>query len=98
MRIGLYTFNINPVASPEFMAELGRGAEERGFSTIWLPEHVVTFDEHASRCPLHRGWHARPFPWCRDARTLDHYGVPAGITSRIRLATGIAILPQRQPL
>jgi probable F420-dependent oxidoreductase len=97
-RIGLYTFNINPVASPEFLAELGRCAEERGFSTIWLPEHVVTFDEHESRCPYTEDGTLGLPHGVGLLEPLTTMGFLAAVTSRIRLATGVAILPQRQPL
>ena len=32
-----------PTVTPEYVAALGSGAEERGFASIWVPEHVVLF-------------------------------------------------------
>jgi alkanesulfonate monooxygenase SsuD/methylene tetrahydromethanopterin reductase-like flavin-dependent oxidoreductase (luciferase family) len=30
----------SPIATPEYLAALGSGAEDRGFASIWVPEHV----------------------------------------------------------
>jgi probable F420-dependent oxidoreductase len=98
MEIGLYIFNTNPVANPEFLTEVGRGAEERGFATIWLPEHVVTFDAAASRCPYTDDGTIGVPEGVGLLEPLTTMSYLAAVTSRVRLATGIAILPQRHPL
>ena len=51
MRAGLFAPFTNPFATPEYIEAFGRGAEERGFSSIWVAEHVVLFDEYASKYP-----------------------------------------------
>jgi probable F420-dependent oxidoreductase len=98
MKVGLFAFNINPVATPEYLAALGRGAEERGFATIWLAEHVVTFDEHESRCPYTDDGKLHLPPGTGFLEPFTALSYLAAVTTRIRLGTAIAILPQRQPL
>jgi probable F420-dependent oxidoreductase len=98
MQIGLFAPASNPFATPEYLAALGRGAEERGFHTIWLAEHVVLFDEYASR-----------YPYAADGKLpaggengildpFDTIAFLAAVTSRIRLGTGICLVPQRNPV
>lgn len=98
MKVGLFAFNINPVATPEYLAALGRAAEERGFGTIWLAEHVVTFDEHESSCPYTPDGKLHLPPGTGFLEPFTALAYLAAVTTRIRLGTGVAILPQRQPL
>ena len=84
-------FALNQTADPrKTLARIGPLAEELGYDSIWMGEHVVAPDP---RVP--------PSPMEPDDPILD--GVAAlsflaGITERIKLATGIVILPQRNPL
>ncbi len=98
MKIGLFSPFSNPIATPEYLSALGVAAEERGFCTLWAAEHVVLFDEYGSR-----------YPYSEDGRIpvegeigfLDPFcalNFLAAATSSIRLATGICLVPQRNPV
>jgi probable F420-dependent oxidoreductase len=74
--------------------------ERLNFSTVWAPEHVVLLDRYTSRYPYSTDSSGRflapteipigdPFP------TLTY---AAACTSRIRLATGICLVPEHNPL
>jgi probable F420-dependent oxidoreductase len=98
VKLGLFVPLTAPVATPDFVAVLGREAEAHGFDSLWLAEHVVLFDEHASRYPYARDGR---FPARGEAGFLDPFGAAgflAGLTSRIRLGTGICLVPQRNPV
>jgi probable F420-dependent oxidoreductase len=77
------------------MAELGRAAEERGFESLWVSEH--------SHIPVAR---RSPWPGGPDLPkmyydTLDPFvalASAASVTSRIRLATGICLIVERDPI
>ena len=77
---------------------LAGSAEKAGFESIWTVDHVVVPSGYRSRYPydpsgrLPSGEDA-PFP-----DPLIWLAYVAGTTSTIRLATGILILPQRNPL
>lgn len=81
----------------ELVAATGEIAEERGLHTLWVPEHVLLFDQYDSR-----------YPYSEDGKMPgDNSGLLetftaltwiAARTRRIRLATGICILPQRNPV
>ena len=48
MKLGVFAAMASPYADAEVIAALGRVAEERGIHSIWVPEHVVLFEEYAS--------------------------------------------------
>ncbi len=97
MNIGVMAPTVVPVCTGEFVQRVARRAEELGFHSIWAPEHVVLFEEYASR-----------YPYTEDGRIGGATGGPvdpfavltlaAAVTSRIRLGTGILLVPQRNPV
>jgi probable F420-dependent oxidoreductase len=98
MRVGLHALGIGPGADPEVIASVARAAEIHGFATLWVGEHVVMVDRPESRYPYSAdGTIAVP----AAADWLDPMiglGFAAALTSRIRLATGILLLPEHNPV
>jgi probable F420-dependent oxidoreductase len=84
-----------PVHPPE-LAVVGRRAEELGFESLWVGEHVVTPWELSEPYPGPTG---KP-PFLPNSRfvepfaTLSHL---AAVTSRVKLGTGVLILPLHSP-
>lgn len=75
--------------------ELARAAEARGFESLWLPEH--THIPAARRSPWPGGAELPKEYW----HTLDPFvalATAAAVTSRLRLATGICLLVERDPI
>ena len=98
MKVGLFTPLRSPVATPEFLSELGREVDERGFYSLWLGEHVVMFPEYESSYPGSRDGKFR-FP--AGSGLLDmvaSLGFLAAATRKVRLGTGICIVPQNNPV
>ena len=90
MKLGLFGINFGPCADPTVAARVAQAAEAAGYESVWTGEHVVLPDPQAPPSP------APPqTPMLDPAVAL---GFLAGHTRRIRLATGIIILPQRNPL
>ena len=95
MRIGVLIFLTDQTIGA---VELAREAEARGFESLWLPEH--------SHIPTSRvtPWAGRvdapPLPefyW----RTHDPFvalGACAAVTTELKLATGICLVAQRDPI
>jgi len=82
----------------EELRTIALAAEERGFAELYLGEHVVLFDAPASAYPATDD--GEPFfpataPLPDPVVTLAFL---AACTSRIRLATGVMLLPQRNPV
>ena len=79
------------------LSTVARRAEALGFASLWIPEHPVI--------PV---GHTTPFPGAADGVLPEHYNrwadpfialtVAAGVTNRIKLGTGICLLPERDPL
>jgi probable F420-dependent oxidoreductase len=98
MKIGFFAVGIADTARPEMITAIATNAERLGFSTVWAPEHVVLLENFASRYP-YSGDGKIPIP--TTTPLLDPFVAltyAAAHTSRIRLATGICILPERNPL
>jgi probable F420-dependent oxidoreductase len=98
MKVGLFAPLTNPFATPEYIQAMGAGAEERGFDSIWMAEHVVLFDEYASQYPYAADGRI-PVP--TESGMLDPFAALsflAACTKTIRLGTGICLVPQRNPV
>lgn len=89
MRFGLFGINMGACADPAVAANVARAAEDAGFDSVWTGEHVVLPDPQAPPSPAPPGT-----PFLDPAVALTWV---AAHTARIRLATGIVILPQRNP-
>ncbi len=98
MDVGVFVPLGNGNASPEILRTLGRSVEERGFESIWVPEHVVLFDEYESQYPYSPDGQ---FPGGADSGMLEPLTALtylAAVTDRVRLGTAICLVPQRNPV
>jgi len=98
MKFGIFAPLINPFATPEYLQALGPAAEERGFDSIWVAEHVLLFDEYESKYPYASDGR---IPVRAESGILDPFGALsylAAVTKTIRLGTGICLVPQRNPV
>lgn len=97
MQIGIFAPTTAPFIGPGFLSDLARGAESRGFSSIWVAEHILFFDDMNSTPPFADRSRLRSGPY----GLLDPFSVLSFLsatTTRIRLGTGMAIAPQRNPV
>src|SRR5919199_2408876 len=82
-------------ADPGALSALGQAAEELGFDSIWLSDHVVIPERMESTYPYGRWTTAADQPYLDPLAGLSFL---AGKTSRVRLGTHVLILPYRHPL
>ena len=90
MKLGLFGVNMGPSAAPAELVEIAHTAEAAGLESLWMGEHVVLPDPQRP-----------PSPMAPQDAALDPLAAltwVAAHTSTIRLATGIIILPQRNPV
>lgn len=98
MNVGLFALGIGTGARPEAILKTAAEAERRGVSTLWVGEHVVLFDRQDSKYPYAE---SGEFPLPGGADWLDPFitlTFAAAVTKTIRLATGICLVPEHNPL
>jgi probable F420-dependent oxidoreductase len=88
--IGLFALNQGATANREALGRLGSLAEELGYDSLWVGEHVVVPDPRRPPSPMD------PEDPILDG--LVSLAYLAAHTEHVRLATGIVILPQRNPV
>jgi len=98
VKFGLMFANTGPFVQPEGLTLLAQTAEEVGVESLWTVEHVAVPLGYESSYPYSRdgkmpGSEEAPIP---DPLVWLTYA--AAVTKKIKLATGIIILPQRSPL
>jgi probable F420-dependent oxidoreductase len=92
MKIGFFFFGTDYSMS---VVELARALEERGFESLFLPEH--THIPVSRRSP----WPGGPELPRQYSHTLDPFvalAAAAAVTQNLRLGTGICLLTERDPI
>src|SRR5215469_16431761 len=92
MRIGLYYF---PTDYGIDVRELARAAEERGFESLLLPEHTHI---PTSRRTPYPGGGELPKAYSHTHDPFVALAFAAAATTRILLATGVCLVPQRDTI
>ena len=90
MRLGLIHINMGPMSRPGDLVQAARAAEQAGFDSVWAGEHLVLPDPQVPPSPM--------VPQDPVLDSLLALTWAAAHTATIRLATGIVILPQRNPV
>ena len=98
MKFGLMYANAGPFAFPEMLTHLAQTAERVGVESLWTVEHVVIPVGYASTYPYDPSGKIQAPDQVPIPDPLVALGYVAAVTKKIRLATGIVILPQRHPL
>jgi probable F420-dependent oxidoreductase len=98
MKFGLGFANTVPFADGAGAARVASLAETAGFESLWTVEHVVFPDVYTSRYPYGRDGKMPAKPSTPMPDPLVWLTWVAAHTTRIRLGTGILILPQRNPV
>lgn len=97
MKIGLIGFNINTQNGAEIV-EVAQLAEAAGVESIWSYEHVMVPMEYESKYPYTPNGKMGVAPETTMIDPLIGLSVIAAATKKIRLGTGVNILPQSNPL
>jgi alkanesulfonate monooxygenase SsuD/methylene tetrahydromethanopterin reductase-like flavin-dependent oxidoreductase (luciferase family) len=85
IHLGAILPNYGPAVNPQELAGAATAAEEAGFDSVWVTDHLLVPAEHA--------------PVYGDiAEALVSLGFLAGRTQRIALGVSALVVPQRNPL
>src|SRR5258707_8003573 len=90
MKIGLFAINYGSCGNPASAVQVAQAAETAGFESVWTGEHIVLPDPMLPSFPL-----APETPMLDTVVTLTWI---AAHTKRLRIASGIIVLPQRNAL
>lgn len=90
MKIGLFAINFGTCGDPDAAVRVAQAAEGAGFESVWTGEHIVLPDPALPSFPL-----ATMTPLLDTTVALTWI---AAHTKRIRLGSGIIVLPLRNPV
>ena len=96
MKVGVLT-SFNAATSPDFIEGAGSVLDQSGLHCVWLPEHILFFEEYAEHYPNFGGDKLAAM----RAGLIDPFAALtflAAVTSRIRLGTAVCLVPQRNPV
>ena len=92
MKIGAVMFFTTDSMQP---APLGRALEERGFESLWVPEHTHIPSSRRSAYPASGGLVRAYYEIMDPFLALN---TAAAVTTKLRIGTGIALVTQRDPI
>lgn len=90
--IGIMSFNTDYGIRADHMAV---ALEDAGYESFWVPEHTHIPADRRSPYP---GGGDLPRPYYHMADPFVSLGVAAGVTKRLKLATGICLVVERDPI
>ena len=92
MKIGAVMFFTTDSMQP---AALGRALEERGFESLWVPEHTHV---PSTRLTPYVGGGDLPRPYYDIYDPFLALNAAASVTTTLKIGTGIALVVQRDPI
>jgi probable F420-dependent oxidoreductase len=98
MKFALHAVGCGSTVRPETLASVARKAEALGFESVWLPEHLAVPVDMRSRYPYSPDG---KFPGGAQVALHDPFvalAYVAACTTRLKLGTGVFVLPLRNTL
>ncbi len=92
MEIGVLMFPTDDAIAP---TELARAVEERGFESLWFPEHTHIPSSRTSPWP---GGPELPRHYVRTYDPFVALSMAAAVTSTLKLGTGVCLVVERDPI
>ena len=92
MHLGIVMFSTHYAIRPD---ELGRAIEQRGFESLWIPEHTHIPASRRSPWP---GGPNLPKEYWHSYDPFIALTMAASATTKIKLGTGICLVIERDPI
>src|SRR6059036_2596681 len=93
MNIGVVFPQVEIGQDPAAIRDYAQAVEAMGYS------HILAFDHVVGANPNRPGWEGRRRPYSHESQFHEPFvlfGFFAAVTRRVKLVTGVIILPQRQ--
>lgn len=91
MKFGTHIFATDYSISP---GQLAKEAEDRGFESVWFPEHSHIPVDHSP----YPGGGDLPKPYFDTLDLFVAMGAAVATTTRINVGSGVCLIPQRHPI
>jgi probable F420-dependent oxidoreductase len=95
LRLGVTLLSADTTIRPD---ELARAAEERGFESLWLPEHSHIPASRESPWPGSLTGEPLPAAYARLHDAIVGLSMAAAVTTTLRLGTSVLLLAQRDAI
>jgi probable F420-dependent oxidoreductase len=98
MKVGMISMGCGAGITPSAIRVLATNAERLNFSTLYAVEHVIFTDDYERKYPYSQ---AGELPGPTHMNLFDPFialTFAAAVTSRVRLATGISLIPMHNPV
>jgi probable F420-dependent oxidoreductase len=95
MHIGVTLLSADTTIRPD---ELARASEERGFESMWLPEHSHIPTSRESPWPGSLNGDPLPDAYSHLHDAFVALAMAAAVTTRLRLGTSVLLMAQRDPI
>lgn len=98
MRYGLFIHSTGPLVTAGGISRIAQKADELGFDTAWVGDHVVVPETIESRYPFTR---SGAFPMKHSDNFLEPLSTITFLlarTTRLRVGTNVLIVPYRNPV
>jgi probable F420-dependent oxidoreductase len=97
VQFGIHLPQVGPAGDPGLLSDFVQAAEDLGFDSLWLSDHVVHPREGSAAHPSGQGQGAFPpeEPWLEALTALAFV---AAVSRRARIGTAVLVLPQRNPV
>ena len=92
MKVGVFMFSTDQTIGPD---QFARQAEDRGFESVWFPEHTHV---PADRATPYKGGGDLPSEYYRPYDPFIALAAAAAVTTDIRLGTSICLVAQRDTI
>jgi probable F420-dependent oxidoreductase len=97
MNFGILFANAGPFTEPETLAHLARSCEAADIESLWSVEHVVIPVGYKAEYPYDKSGKMPGGEKTSIPDPILPLAYAAAVTEKIKLATGVMILPQRHP-
>lgn len=96
MRVGVHLPNVGPLCDAGAIREVAAAAEELGFDSVWVNDHLVWDAGHASGHIVCGSAESPPRgDICESFMTMAYV---AGFTRRVRIGVTVLVVPIRHPI